>query len=204
MVTADQELFTRILGLDPQTHEIIPHGTMFIARPDTELLIEAFLVARGFSGGEVKAQIKEIFRQVDSDPDLGKYVRPLPGIPEFLAKLKNNKAYTAIATHDRTEAAINQLKLAKIYQYLDLIIGLDYKPNILNKPSTSMFFLACEKFGLQPEETVVIGDSKNDVLMGIHGGAGLAIGVLSGEHDVKEFIEFDAIIDSVAQLKILD
>jgi phosphoglycolate phosphatase-like HAD superfamily hydrolase len=200
----DSKLFTRILGLDPDTRKIIPHGTMFIARPDTELLIGAFLEERGFRGLEVKTKIKELFLQADKEVDLEKFVRALPGISELLAELKKNGAFTAVATHDRTEAAINQLKIAKLDQYLDLIIGLDYEKNLLNKPSTSMLELACKKAGLRPNEAVVIGDSKNDVLMGIRGGAGLSIGVLSGEHSAKEFVEYDAIIDSVAEIKIIE
>jgi HAD superfamily hydrolase (TIGR01549 family) len=200
----DQKFLMVASGLDPNTLEIIKKGTMFIARADTELLIQAFLGERGFRDSNVKSQVVNIFHEADLQVELEKYIKPLPGVPELLVSLKQHGAYLAIATHDSTAAAKKQLEIANLNQYLDAIIGLDYNGNILHKPSPSMLLAVCKKFNLEPNETVVVGDSKNDVLMGKSGGAGLSIAVLSGEHKKEDFENYDAIIDSVAQLQILD
>jgi phosphoglycolate phosphatase len=200
----DQDQLTRIFGLDPKTREIIPHGTMFIARVDTQILVEAFLREHGFYGKEARNVVTEIFEKADFEVELEKYIRPIPGVKELLEKLKNKNVSIAIATHDSTVAAERQLNIANLNQYMDLIIGLDYNDDILHKPSPSMLLTACKKFDISPTEVVVLGDSVNDVLMGIRGGAGLSLAVLSGEHEMGDFKEYDAILDSVAMLEILD
>lgn len=200
----DQDKLTRILGLDPATNEIIQHGTMFIARADTQLLVELFLTELGFRGPKMRAQVAEIFEQADEQVNLENHLRPFPGIPELLAKLKQNGVKIAIATHDSTSAAIRQLTVAKLIENIDLVIGLDYSENILHKPSPSMFLTACTKFDISPGSAAVVGDSKNDVLMGVRGGAGVSVAVLSGEHEASDFLEFDTIIDSVSDIDIID
>ena len=200
----DRDKLSQLLGLDPKTHEIIPHGTMFIARADTKLLIEAFLGEKGYRGVKLREHVDKIFRDADAQVELEKYLRPISGVPELLGRLKAHGARIAIATHDSTEAARKQLAISNLDQYIDLIVGLDYNGNILHKPSPSMLLTVCQEFGIVPVDAVVIGDSANDALMGISGGAGLSIGVLTGEHDVNDFKECDAILDSVVQLEVLD
>lgn len=200
---SDQNELTALLGLDPKTHEIIPHGTMFIARADTQLLTETFMMEKGLRHSEAKEHVAKVFEHADEQVALEKYIKPFPGVPELLAELNSHGAKIAIATHDSTAAAQRQLTVAGLEQYLDLIIGLDYDESITHKPSPSMMLAACKVFEREPKEAAVMGDSKNDVLMGIRGGAGLAIAVLSGEHSANEFTEYDAIIDSVTEIKIV-
>ncbi len=199
----DQKTLMRISGIDPDTHEIIPNGTLYIARIDTQLLVEAFLMEKGFRGSQIRKQVDEIFQRADVEVELEKFIKPLPGVPELLAKLKEHGIQLAIATHDNTEVASRQLEVANINQYIDLIIGLDYNESITHKPSPSMLLTACEKFQVTPDEAVVVGDSNNDVLMGKNGGA-FAIAVLSGEHKAEDFKNYDAILNSVTEIKILD
>ncbi len=204
----DKNVLTRILGLDPDTHKIIPQGTMFIARADTQLLVEAFLSEGGFSGlngSDVKSRVAEVFQEVDRLLDFENYVRPLPGVAEFLEQLKSRGVNIAIATHDSSKAAKDHLAAAGIDKYIDLVIGLDFSENILHKPSPSMLLTACKKFRIEPSEAIVVGDSVSDVLMGKRGGAGLSVASLSGEHNKKDFKDhtYDAMVNSVADVKII-
>jgi HAD superfamily hydrolase (TIGR01549 family) len=199
----DQNALTRILGFDPDNREIIPRGTMFIAREDTRILIDAFLFEHGIRSRNLKGKIKQIFQDSDEQVELEKFIRTFPDVPEFLERLKSSGAKIAIATHDTTAAAINQLALADIDKYMDLIVGLDYSDNILHKPSPTMLQAVCAEFELEPKDLVVVGDSVNDVLMGIHGGAGLAIGVLTGEHKAKDFKQYSALISKLSMIEII-
>lgn len=201
----DQDQLIRIFGLDPETKQIIPHGTMFIARSDTKLLVQTFLMEKGFRGSKVKFKVNQIFNDADEQVELEKYIKPFPKVPELLDGLKESGVKIAIATHDTTAAALKQLSVAGIDKYLDLIIGLDYSSEIIHKPSPTMLNTACREFNLDPKDTVVVGDSVNDVLMGIHGGAGLSVGVLTGEHQLSDFweYEYDSIISSLSEFSIL-
>ena len=202
-LTKDQsDALSRLLGLDPNTRQIIQRGTMFIAREDTQILIITYLSELGFRFKQLKKEISNIFQDTDEQIELDKVIRPFPEVPPFLERLKCHGVKIAIATHDTTAAAINQLALADIDKYMDLIIGLDYDDDILHKPSPSMFNKVCSEFEVSPKDCVVVGDSVNDVLMGVRGGAGLAIGVLTGEHTANDFKEFDALISSLDQIKI--
>jgi phosphoglycolate phosphatase len=195
---------TRLLGLDPDTHEIITGGTMFIARKDSQILIETFLLQKTRNRSKIFRQVTDIFQEADKQIDLEKFVEAFPEVPSFLNQLKENGVKIAIATHDTTAAALNQLAAADIDRYLDLIIGLDYNEKILHKPSSTMLLEACEEFNIPPQDSIVVGDSVNDVLMGKAGGAGLSVGVLTGEHNFGDFKDYDAIISSIADFKIID
>lgn len=56
------------------------------------------------------------------------------------------------------------IKNLNLNQYFDIIIGFDdvKKP----KPNPEAVILACQKLNQKPENAVVIGDSKSDILMG--------------------------------------
>jgi phosphoglycolate phosphatase len=200
----DISKLTRILGLDPDTKKIIPHGTMFIARADTKLLVEAFLTDKGFNFSKVKQQVSKVFFDADELVELKNYIKPFPDVPEFLKKFKSHDVKIAVATHDTTAAALKHLSLADLNQYLDLIIGLDYHESVQHKPSPTMLEIACNEFNLKPSDAVVVGDSINDVLMGKNGGAGLSVAVLTGEHQIDDFKDYDAIISTLSQIEILD
>ena len=195
------ESLSCIMGLDPKSKQIIPRGTMFIARKDTQILTEAFLVNLGINRKIVFNKVGEVFEKADKIVNLEDFIHTFPEVPGFLENLKENNVKIAIATHDSTITAINQLKLVEIDNYIDLIIGLDYNESILHKPSPSMLITACNEFELEPGSAVVVGDSVNDVLMGINGGAGLSVGVLTGEHKLEDFKKFNALINSMEDFK---
>ena len=74
----DKETLSRLLGLDPSTHEIIYYGTMFIARADTQLLIEAFLGEKGYRGLKIHEHVDKIFQDADAQVNLEKYLHISP------------------------------------------------------------------------------------------------------------------------------
>jgi phosphoglycolate phosphatase len=59
----------------------------------------------------------------------------------------------------------------------------------------------CGACGLSPNEVAVIGDNLHDMEMGRDAGAGLVIGVLSGNSRREDFGTIaDAVLESVADL----
>lgn len=61
------------------------------------------------------------------------------------------------------------LKQYGLENYFDLVISRDDVKN--PKPNPEAVLKAAEKLGIKPEDTIVVGDSKNDVLMGKSAGS---------------------------------
>jgi phosphoglycolate phosphatase len=85
---------------------------------------------------------------------------------------------------------------------LSLVMGYDSVPD--PKPGPGMVRKFCECCGTLPLEVAVVGDNVHDVEMARAAGAGLAIGVLTGNAR-REHLEAhaDYLIDSVEGLPAL-
>ncbi len=84
-----------------------------------------------------------------------------PGIKEILEFLKQKKIILSIFTGKGKQAAAITLKELNIYNYFDLIVtGDDVKEH---KPSAEGINLFLEKFNLNKDEVIMIGDSIVDV-----------------------------------------
>lgn len=84
-----------------------------------------------------------------------------PGIEEVLDYIKSNKVLLSIYTGKGREAATITLKKLGIYDYFDLMItGDDVKEH---KPSAEGINKFIEKYNLNKERVLMIGDSPVDV-----------------------------------------
>ena len=81
----------------------------------------------------------------------------LPDVPETLKYLKNKAYRLGIATADTRTATVSGLKKTKILDYFDYLgTGDESKP----KPETFLADMFCRQFGIDPNEMLVVGDSK--------------------------------------------
>ena len=119
-----------------------------------------------------------------------------PGVKETLEKLPNKKA---IVTNKPYEFVGEILKTLGIDGHFEMYIGGESLPE--KKPSPLPLLYVCEKMGFEPENSVMIGDSKNDIIAAKKAGIkSIAVnyGYNYGE-DVKIF-EPDIIIDEFTKL----
>ncbi len=85
-----------------------------------------------------------------------------PKIDEVLKTLANENKKLAIATNAFSSYAIEMLKHLNIYDYFDVIMGVD---NVKHpKPHPEMVLKIMENFNSSKEKTILIGDSQKDVL----------------------------------------
>ena len=87
---------------------------------------------------------------------------PYPNVKTTLETLKNNGYKLAIITNkpfDFIEPILKQLELDNLFE---LSIGGDSLSE--KKPSPLPLQHMCEKFNIKPRNTLMIGDSKNDIL----------------------------------------
>ncbi len=124
-----------------------------------------------------------------------------PGIKNILERLKSKGIPLSIYTGKGRDAATITLKKLGIFNYFDLIVtGDDVKEH---KPSVEGVNLFLEKFNLDKEKVLMIGDSPADI--NAARGAGIKIAsVVWDSYSRDEVIDLksDFLFHSVKELKI--
>jgi len=82
-----------------------------------------------------------------------------PGVKETLEKLPHKKA---IVTNKPYEFVGEILKTLGIDTHFEMYIGGESLPE--KKPSPMPLLYVCEKMGFDPKNSIMIGDSKNDII----------------------------------------
>lgn len=107
-----------------------------------------------------------------------------------------------IATNDSEGSALSHVAHLGLEHYFVDVIGFDGVD--VPKPSGQMIARFAEKTGLKPSEIAMVGDNTHDLEEARNGGAGLAIGVLSGNGTHEDIGHLaDHVLDSVADLPAL-
>jgi HAD superfamily hydrolase (TIGR01549 family) len=111
-------------------------------------------------------------------------VRPLPGAPELLATLSDQRIPWAIATSGAERSARPALELLGLRPDTPLITRdlVRYA-----KPDPDLFLTAAERIGVDIRDSIVVGDSVWDLLAARRARA-LGIGLLSGGYGREELL----------------
>jgi len=123
----------------------------------------------------------------------------LADLPGIMNKLSIMGFCIGIVTADLKESVIFLLKEKNLLNFFDYIGADDGKTE--PKPNPAMLFEFCEICNIKPEEIAVIGDSKKDIEFAKRGGAGLAIGVLSGTSNFTDLKKnSDYVFDDITEV----
>ncbi len=90
--------------------------------------------------------------------------RVYPGIPEMLAALPGRKS---TATTKSSETARQVLDLFGLARYFDHVQGTDGFPS---KPAPDVILRSLERFGVRPEDCLLVGDAAPDMEAGRRAG----------------------------------
>ncbi|MFO1033092.1 MAG: HAD family hydrolase [Hyphomicrobiales bacterium] len=143
-------------------------------------------------------------RIIDNDlaPQAKKFIKPLMDLSKVFDELREMGYRLGIATNDSHQSATAQMNHLEVHEYFEHIIGSDSV--VIPKPSGHMIELFCARTGLKPAEVAMVGDNGHDIDEARHGGAGLAIAVLSGNSAHEDIAHLaDHTLDSVADLPAL-
>lgn len=86
--------------------------------------------------------------------------RPFPGVVEGLQALKGMGLHVACITNKAERFTVPLLKDTGLFDFFELILSGDTLPE--KKPSPLPLLHACQVFGIEPGELLLIGDSLND------------------------------------------
>lgn len=95
-------------------------------------------------------------------------VKEFVGVMETVETLKEKGYKLAIVTTKREDVAFKGMRLMNLDQFFDVMIAYDHVKKV--KPDPEPIYLALEKLGSKPEETIMVGDNFHDVLAGKNAG----------------------------------
>lgn len=156
------------------------------------------LVSEGMNEEEAREILDRVWMEgnVRNPEELNKV-----GELEILFKIlqKNNIRIALITSDNRkgTDALLDELGLTEYFEYV--ICGDD--PNSEPKPSPYNALKICEKMGVSPADTVMVGDTKTDMLLGKSAKLGWSVGVLSGVGQTSDLLPHaDHVVENIEDI----
>ncbi|MCR5003600.1 MAG: HAD family hydrolase [Bacteroidales bacterium] len=177
----------------------LPHTTdlnlrQHIGLPLSEMFHDIY---KGLNDNEIK-QICDIYREA-LDSEYYRQIKLFPGVKEALEEFKARGWTLGIVTSRHLKSTDFLSDMLGIRKYFDIIVGVDLVKN--PKPAPDTVQVGLYKFGLEPEETVVVGDTRFDLQMGHNAGCKVC-GVTYGNHS-REMLELENpeyIVDDIRDL----
>lgn len=159
-------------GYDPVSNSFLP-GSVLGGGTTRQL------VALWWPALDTMAQQK-MARRIDHEyaPMARQYLKPLLDLVPVFEGLKKLGLRLGVATNDSVASASGQMQALAVEHYFEQIIGADTVE--IAKPSGQMIQHFSAQSGLACDEIAMVGDNTHDMEEALHGGAGMAIGVLSG------------------------
>ena len=179
--------------------------------PTTGRYLPGSVIASG-SNREIAATWAEILGRADVDviheavqahflkrqPEV---MAPVVDFGSFFARLKQRGYKLGIATMDSEIAAHQAMDKFGVRLSLDFICGFDTGHGL--KPGGGMVEAFARRLDLPARAVAVVGDSPHDMHMARAGGAGRAVGVLTGVSPKEALLEAGAhvVLESIADLE---
>ena len=175
------ELF-RSLGYDPQRRRTLPHSPLVSARGEQlQTVAAAVLYRHGVPWPEAQQRAQAAFERTLADLPPTSLVRATGDVAGLLKRLRGSGVRVAVVTTDQREGTEEILRIMGIAHLVDHLVcgddGFDWKP------APDMLLAACERLGVEPARTAVVGDTVADLTMGRQAGAGFSAAVLTGMGD---------------------
>jgi pyrophosphatase PpaX len=121
------------------------------------------------------------------------------GVTAGIKVLKGAGLKIALVTSKRRPTTERGLNLIDIYRYMDAVVTFEDTES--HKPTGGPALKACELMGVRPGETIMVGDSHNDILCGKDAGCYTCL-VSYTALPLEEMMSYDPdfIIDSLSEL----
>lgn len=167
-------------------------------KPIIQKELTNLLQEEGYSYEEARKIIVDLWEEGDSSST--ETLKSLANLKTLFRILKSNGVKIAISTSDSREGTMDTLKELDLGKYIDMVVCGDDK-DTEPKPSPYSAFKICSQLGVDPADTVMVGDTQADVGMGKAANIGWNVGVLSGVGNSGDLLpEADHVIHSVKDL----
>jgi len=151
---------------------------------------------------EEERQLRRQFIDENFDREAMEDATALLPLGPVFEELKQAGFILGVATNDIEAAARSHMTQIGVVEHFHSLIGADSVQQ--PKPAGNMIKLFASETGLEPHQIAMVGDNAHDINEARAGGAGLAIGVLSGNSAHEDLAHIaDHVIENVADLPSL-
>lgn len=155
--------------------------------------IEKVIQLRSLSN-DIYEELLECFVSYYSE-HISVFSKPYPGVKETLEKLNHIKK--AVISNKLTTLSVRTLSSLGLLRFFDFVAGNDYFSE--QKPSPLPIIKTLERFGINRENAIIVGDSNFDILAGKSAGI-KTVAVTYGYKDRDILKDADYIIDRFEDL----
>jgi haloacid dehalogenase superfamily, subfamily IA, variant 3 with third motif having DD or ED/haloacid dehalogenase superfamily, subfamily IA, variant 1 with third motif having Dx(3-4)D or Dx(3-4)E len=148
---------------------------------------------------EMGKKCTETYRRIFNDNNIPGAVTPFPGVIDTLKELHKMGLTITIASSRSHHSLENFVKELELQEYITYVLGADDTKKA--KPDAEPVLKTLKHLGEETTNTIVVGDTKFDILMGRNAGT-FTCGVTYGNGSRKELLDAgaDYIIDDFREL----
>lgn len=177
-----------------------PTGLLAVgSRGETEIAAAAYIAETGRSWLKSKEIARRAFEEADQF--IGTAPSPLfvgsLEVLQYLSAAGLKLGILSAASTARVQAFVERHCLNN---YVQLQMGVDQGPS---KPDPALFLQACQKLGVEPSATLMVGDSSGDIEMARAAGAAGCIGICWGNPTAVHLDTADVAIAQLNEIQIL-
>ena len=153
----------------------------------------------GLSAAQAKEVVDAVWEHGDHS-DNNKDLKMLEDVTKLFRVLHSHGIKVAVCTADSRTSTEQLLRSQHVEQYVDMLVCGD-DPDNVPKPEAHNAVRICEALGVDPERTVVVGDTVADLGMGRKAKLGATVAVLSGVGEVHDLdAQADIVLPSIKDL----
>jgi phosphoglycolate phosphatase len=190
---------TRIDITNALNYVLKPYGLKDLTVDDTVKMVGegiTRLIEKALGDEKIQARDNVIKRFLDYYSEhLIDYSSIYPYVRETLDKLNGYKK--AVISNKREYLSTELLGKLDLLKYFNLVIGSDTTSE--RKPSAIPVIHAVTKFGVGPQESIMVGDSNYDIEAGKKAGV-KTVAVTYGYRERQYLMDADYMIDSIEEL----
>ncbi len=175
----DFENLMNVMGVNTKHKCVKPEGP--VGQKKREIVMMAAVDYLKSIGSPEKIEMcREIFTRVDkfSISNLKDIVKPVEGLFSTFDAVKGASCKIAIATSDITNRVWLVMNHLGLKDKVDVVVGSDRV--IREKPHPETIEMILEELQITSENSIIVGDTRADLEMGINAGLRASIGVTSG------------------------
>lgn len=180
-----------------------PTGLMAVgSHQENQIVAAGYISETGKSWFESLAIAQQCFGEAEKSLPTRTHTSPLfTGSLEVLKYLAEAGLKLGILSADTTQGVQEFVEHYQISPYINLFMGVD---SGLSKPNPALFLLACEKLAVEPENTLMVGDSQGDIAMAKEAKAAGVVGICWRNPQAHHLATADVVISDLAELQLLE
>jgi phosphoglycolate phosphatase len=187
-----------LLAFGVKDDRLDPASLMAVgSRMENEIGAAAYLAAMGKSWFEAKDIVAKAFQEADRSCD-DRSIPPLfAGVISLLESLYQKGLKLGILSADTTAGVENFVKDRRLEPYIRLKMGSDRE---YSKPDPALFLEACKQLGVEPSQTIMVGDARGDIDMAKRAGAAGTIAICWDNDSLGTIEGMDVTIDRLDRI----